>query len=48
MHKLRDFDSTSINRWENNPQDLEYLGKLFSERSINSELQKVMSEFGYH
>ncbi len=47
MHRLRNFDPSTIGRWRTDPRKTSYLDRVFSNDSISRDLHWFMKKFGY-
>ncbi|NOX36452.1 MAG: sulfotransferase [Calditrichaeota bacterium] len=47
MHRLRNFDPRSINKWKNDPEKRNYLKTIWDDPAKRSELETFMKKYGY-
>jgi hypothetical protein len=48
MHKLRNFDPSSIGKWRNDPEKMEYIGQLIEDKKYGLEIRRMAEKYGYH
>jgi hypothetical protein len=48
LHRLRDFDKSSIAKWRQDPTKVEYIDFLLNKSEYRNRLKRFMAEHGYH